>query len=115
MMKTPLLLTLSFLAAASLQAAEKIPELLNQAPGQKFEILGPISATKKTVDEAQIELLHQGQKLDADAVILKNCESGSIQRQGLTWFKAQASCEGLAIRYPLTSSKTPLSKPLPSN
>lgn len=115
MMKTPFFLILGFLAAASLQASEKIPELLNQAPGQKFEILGPISATKKTVDEAQIELLHQGQKLEADAVILKNCQSGSIQREGLTWFKAQASCEGLAIRYPLPSSKIPSSKSLPSN
>lgn len=81
------------------QAVEALPELLQMAPSQKFEILGPISATKKSVEESQAELLFQAQKLDADAVILKNCESGSIQRSGLTWFKAQASCEGLAIRY----------------
>lgn len=80
-------------------ATEKLPDLLNQAPTQSFEILGPLSATKKSVDEAQIELLHQGQKLDADAVILKDCKAGSIQREGLTWYKAQAACEGLAIRF----------------
>lgn len=88
-------------------AADELPQLLMQAPAQKFDILGPISATKKSVDEAQTELLFQGKKLDADAVILKDCTAGSIERSGLTWFKAQAACEGLAIRY----SKIPTSAP----
>ncbi len=92
------------------QAAEGLPELLQLAPPQKFEILGPISATKKSVEESQTELLFQAKKLDADAVILKGCESGSIQRSGLTWFKAQASCEGLAIRY-LKAKNLPTSLP----
>ncbi len=89
-------------------ADAQLPILLNESPSQSFNILGPVSATEKKVENAQDELLHQAQKLNADAVILKNCKSGSIQRDGLTWYKAQASCEGLAIRFDKTiSPKTP--------
>lgn len=83
----------------SLWANPKLPELLNQAPSQSFEMLGPVSATMKSIEESKIELLHQAQKLEADAVILKDCKAGGIEREGLSWSKARASCEGIAIRY----------------
>ena len=106
MKKFSILFLLALFSSTSF-ALEGLPELLMQAPPQKFDILGPISATMKSVEEAQSELLHQGKKLDADAVILKNCSSGAIERSGLTWYKSQAACEGLAIRY----SKIPASQP----
>lgn len=80
-------------------AQENLPKIITEAPTQKFEELGPVSATERTVDEARIELTRQAKKLGAQAIILKNCEAGSIKRDGLTWNKHQASCEGMAIRF----------------
>ncbi len=90
-------------------AADKLPILLEQAPSQNFEILGPVSATEKKIEDAREELLHQAQKLDADAVILKECKAGAIERNGLTWYKSQASCEGIAIRFK-KQNNSPVSK-----
>lgn len=109
-MKKILYLGIFFLSLSSLQAEDALPLLLDSAPNQSFNILGPVSATEKKVEAAQDELLHQAQKLNADAVILKNCQPGSIQRNGLSWSKAQASCEGLAIQFNLKNPPKPSSK-----
>ncbi len=77
---------------------ESLPQLLEEAPAQNYERLGNVSATKGKPEEARLELLRQAQKLSADAVILKDCKPASFQREGLTWYKTQASCEGIAIK-----------------
>lgn len=97
LLKIILLICMSFFSFA--QATEKLPDLLDQAPRKTFSILGPVTATKGKMEEAEVELLKQAQKLGADAVILKECKPGAIKRDGLSWSKYDAACEGLAIKY----------------
>ncbi|MBF0492134.1 MAG: hypothetical protein HQM15_05085 [Deltaproteobacteria bacterium] len=78
---------------------DNLPQILNQAPTQKFEVLGPVSATEPKVEEARTELARQAHKLGAQAVVLKHCEAPSIRREGLTWISVHASCEGTAIKF----------------
>ena len=79
-------------------AQNSLPQILSQTPTERFEELGPVSASEHRVEDARVELARQAQKLEADAVILKSCEPASIKRDGLTWNSVPAFCEGMAIK-----------------
>jgi len=92
-----------FLFAAWLPAprarAEDLPPLLLDRPEKKFDVLTPLGAGEKTLDEAQEQLRREGKKVDADAVFLIACENGGMGRDGLTFYHKDTYCKGLAIRF----------------
>lgn len=79
--------------------SEKLPLLIETNPTKPFEILTPIGATKKTIEEAKTQLLREAKKVDADAVIYMICTAPGIRREGLSWAHEQAYCRGKAIRF----------------
>ncbi len=85
---------------------EKLPLLIETNPTQRFEILSPVGATKKTVEEAQVQLLREAKKVDADAVIYMICTPPGIRRDGLNWAHEQAYCRGKAIRFSKPAKQT---------
>ncbi|MFO1463483.1 MAG: hypothetical protein U1F66_06870 [bacterium] len=102
------LLILSLLAptipvgAAPLDAQpgeEALPPLLEKAPTQAYEVLTPVGAGKKDLFEAREQLRREAAKAQAEAVILLQCEGGGMGRDGMVFFKKDAYCRGLAIRY----------------
>ncbi|MBL7685763.1 MAG: hypothetical protein JNK65_07000 [Deltaproteobacteria bacterium] len=99
-MKKTLTLFLSFfgmLLNSSLQALEDLPPIL-EIPPAHYEILGPIGATMKTLDEAQIQLQREAKKLDADAIIFLSCQKGGLKGNGFGFDVTRPYCKGKAIR-----------------
>lgn len=78
---------------------EELPPLLEAAPPRRYEVLTPLGAGKKDLLEARLQLRREGAKAQAEAVLLLGCESGGMGRQGLTFYRKDAYCRGLAIRY----------------
>lgn len=78
---------------------ENLPPLLEAAPTRRYEVLTPLGAGKKDLLEARLQLRREGAKAQAEAVLLLGCESGGMARDGLTFYRKDAYCRGLAIRY----------------
>lgn len=98
----PLLVSGSSALAAPqipLNSEENLPPLLEAAPQKPYEVLTPIGAGKKDLLEARQQLRREGAKAQAEAVLLLGCESGGMARDGLTFYRKDAYCRGLAIRY----------------
>ena len=80
-------------------AHENLPPLLEVAPQDAYEVLTPIGAGKKELLDARQQLRREAVKVQADAVIVLNCEEGGVTHDGMTWYRKDAYCRGLAIRY----------------
>jgi len=78
---------------------EKLPLLIETNPSQKFEVLTPVGATMKNVEDAKLQLLREAKKVEADAVMHVICTPPGIRRDGLNWAHEQAYCRGKAIRF----------------
>ncbi|MCC7345560.1 MAG: hypothetical protein IT573_11525 [Deltaproteobacteria bacterium] len=78
---------------------EELPPLLETTPPRPYEVLTPLGAGKKDLLEARLQLRREGAKAQAEAVLLLGCESGGMGRDGLTFYRKDAYCRGLAIRY----------------
>ncbi len=82
-----------------MESDENLPPLLEQAPVRRYEVLTPLGAGKKDLLEARQQLRREGAKAQAEAVLLLSCENGGMSRDGLVFYKKDAYCRGLAIRY----------------
>lgn len=80
-------------------AQENLPAILDGKIEKSFEILTPVGAGKKTIDEAKIQLQKEAKKVDADGIVQVVCEPGGIRREGLSWSHQQPYCRGKAIRF----------------
>lgn len=78
---------------------ENLPPLLETTPPRPYEVLTPLGAGKKDLLEARLQLRREGAKAQAEAILLLGCESGGMARDGLTFYRKDAYCRGLAIRY----------------
>lgn len=78
---------------------ENLPPLLEAAPSSPYEILTPLGAGNKDLLEARQQLRREGAKAQAEAIILLSCEQGGMGRDGMTFYRKDAYCRGLAIRY----------------
>lgn len=101
-------------ASASVRAEnlEDLPELLDINPKAPFDILGPVGAGKKTIEEAREQLRREAKKMDASAVASVRCEPGGMSRDGLNFFRKDAYCRGYAIRFK-EAPKDPVPPPAP--
>ena len=101
----------SVLASSPLvESEENLPPLLEAAPERPYDVLTPLGAGKKDLLEARKQLRREGAKAQAEAVLLLTCESGGMGRNGLTFYRQDAYCRGLAIRYKAAPTPSP-SKP----
>jgi len=89
---------------------ENLPPLLEQVPVRGYEVLTPLGAGMKELPEAMQQLRREGAKAQAEAVVLLGCESGGMARDGLVFYKKDAYCRGLAIRY---TNAPPVKSPRP--
>ena len=78
---------------------EDLPPLLEAIPTTPYDILSPVGAGMKTVEEARHQLQVEAKKVQAEAVVGVFCTPGGMARSGLTWFHKDAYCKGTAIRY----------------
>lgn len=90
---------LGFSFFSPILSSNELPPLLETIPSKKFETLSPVGAGKKTIEESRKQLQLEAAKVDAHAVIEVRCEKAGIRRNGLTWEKHTAYCEGKAIRF----------------
>lgn len=97
-------------SSALIESDENLPPLLEAAPERPYDVLTPLGAGKKDLLEARKQLRREGAKAQAEAVLLLSCESGGMGRNGLTFYRQDAYCRGLAIRYKVAPTPLP-SKP----
>lgn len=78
---------------------ENLPLLIDGKVEKPYEILTPVGSTKKTIEEAKVQLLREAKKVDAEAVINVVCTPGGLIREGLTLSHELPYCRGKAIRF----------------
>ncbi len=88
-------------------AQDDLPPILERTT-TPYEILSPIGAGKKTIEEAREQLRREAKKVQAEALIGVRCEPGGLGRSGLTWYPKDAYCRGLAVRFKQALAANPL-------
>lgn len=78
-------------------APQNLPPILEEVPKEPFQVLSPVGAGKKTIDEARVQMQREAVKVDADAIINTSCKPGGLRRSGLSWEYEDAYCKGTAI------------------